>query len=134
MAKPDIEIDTAVTYKINNQQDLIAFFANKSSAEYYIESFIIGKKYSFDGLADRDGKPVFYTSYVFSDGILETLNDDPDTYYYSLRDIPKNLEEAGMNTVKAFDIRERFFHFEFIITPEDQVVALLQLTCAHQMV
>ena len=122
MVKLDVEVGVASTCKINNQQELIDFFANKPSAEYFIESFITGKMYSFDGLADREGKPVFYTSSFFSEGI-RTLNDDADTYYYSMREIPKNLEEAGMNTLKAFDIREGFFHFEFIITPEDEVVA-----------
>jgi len=123
VAKPDIEIGAA-SYKINNQQDLSDFFANKLPVEYFIESFITGRKYTFDGLADSDGQLVFYTSHAFSDGSMEKGNDDLDTYYYSLREIPKNLEEAGMNTLKALGIRERFFHCEFIITPEDQVVAV----------
>jgi len=122
VAKPDIELGVAGTYTINNQQELMEFFAYKPPVDYYLESFIIGKIYTFDGLVDRDGKLVFYTSHAVSEGLNEMFSDDLDSYSYSLRDIPKNLEEAGMNTLKAFDIRERFFHFEFIITPEDQVV------------
>jgi hypothetical protein len=47
--------------------------------------------YSFDGLADRSGKPVFYTAHTFSQGIMETVNDARHLYYYSLRDIPAGL-------------------------------------------
>ena len=43
--------------------------------------------YSFDGLADRNGKPVFYTAHTFSQGIMETVNEARHIYYYSLLDI-----------------------------------------------
>jgi hypothetical protein len=41
-----------------------------------------------------------------------------------LRTIPPALEKAGLATAKAFDVRERFFHFEFFMTDEGKVVAL----------
>lgn len=123
MVNPDVEVGAVVADKISNQEELVAFFENKPSNEYFIEGFINGKRYTFDGLVDRDSKLVFYTSHVFSAGITEMINDDIDLSYYSLREIPKNLEEAGMNIVQAFDIRGGFFHFEFIITSSNQVVA-----------
>ena len=55
---------------------------------------------------------------------METVNDDTDIYYYSLRDIPPDLEDAGRRTLKAFNVRERFFHFEFFRNIDDQIVAL----------
>lgn len=124
VAKPDIGLGAAGIYKMNDQQDLITFFDNKPPGEYFIESFITGKIYTFDGLVDREGKLVFYTSHTFNEGIMETVTNDLDIAYYSLREIPKNLEEAGMNILKAYNIREGFFHFKFIITPEEEVIAL----------
>ena len=124
VAKSDSGERATDTYKINNEQDLIDFFASKSPAEYFIESFITGQRYTFDGLVDRDGTLVFYTCHTFSETTMSGAKNDTDTYYYSLRDIPKNLEEAGKNALKAFDIQERFFHFEFIITADDEVVGL----------
>lgn len=124
VAKPDNGVGAAGTYKINNQDELVDLFANNPPTECFIEGFIKGKIYTFDGLVDSNGKVVFYTSHTYSDGIMETVNQDLDTYYYSLREIPKQLEKAGLATLKAFDIRERFFHFEFFITPENKVVAL----------
>jgi len=55
---------------------------------------------------------------------METVNDDTDIYYYSLRDIPADLEDAGRRTLKAFNVRERFFHFEFFRNLDDKIVAL----------
>ena len=55
---------------------------------------------------------------------METVNDDLDLFYYSLRQIPERLERAGRNTVRTFDIRERFFHIEFFQTSPDRYVGL----------
>ena len=82
---------------------------------------------TFDGLTDRDGNLVFFTSHCYSQGIMETVNDALDIYYYSLRDIPKDLEEAGRRTVRAFGVRERFFHFEFFRTGRDGNLVALEV-------
>ena len=124
VAKPDNGVGASATYKISSKEELAAFFASKPSVEYFMEGFISGNLYSFDGLADRDGRPVFYTSHYFGQGIMETVNNNLDLYYYSLRDIPPELEKAGLAAVKAFDVRERFFHIEFFLTPDNKVVGL----------
>ena len=124
IAKPDVGVGAAGTYKINNQTELQDLFKSKPLLEYFIEGFITGKIYTFDGLVDSHGQLVFYTSHTYNDGVMEIVNNDLDTYYYSLRKLPENLKKAGLATVKAFNIRERFFHFEFFITPDDKVVAL----------
>jgi hypothetical protein len=55
---------------------------------------------------------------------METVNEDSDIYYYSLREIPKDLEDAGRRVLQAFGVRERFFHFEFFRTEDNRIVAL----------
>ncbi len=125
VAKPDGGVGAAATFKIHSDQELEGFFAQKPDVDYLLEEFIAGPICTFDGLTDRDGNPVFYTSHEYSQGIMETVNDELDIYYYSLRHIPKDLEEAGRRTLKAFDVRERFFHFEFFRTlPDGQLVGL----------
>jgi hypothetical protein len=90
-----------------------------------MEEFIQGKICSFDGLTDREGNLVFFTAHEYSQGVMETVNADDLIYYYSLRDIPEDLEELGRRTLKAFDVRERFFHFEFFrLTETLELVAL----------
>lgn len=124
VAKPDIGVGAAKTYKIHNPQELEAFFAEKPVVDYIMEEFIGGTICTFDGLTDRDGNLVFFTSHQYSKGIMETVNDDSDIYYYSLRDIPKDLEDVGRRVLQAFGVHERFFHFEFFRTNENQIVAL----------
>jgi hypothetical protein len=119
VAKPDAGVGAASTFKLHSDEELQAFFAVKSDVEYIMEEFVEGQICTFDGLTDREGNPVFYTSHQYSQGIMETVNEQLDIYYYSQRNIPKDLEEAGRRTLKAFGVRERFFHFEFFRTERD---------------
>lgn len=118
IVKPDVGMGASATYKIHNDEELHRFFAKKPSVTYFMEEFISGALYSFDGLVDQDGRIVFYTSHFFNSGIMEVVNKGLDMYYYSLRDIPADLKEAGFKAVKAFDLRARFFHIEFFRTPD----------------
>jgi biotin carboxylase len=127
VAKPDIGVGAAQTYKIHNLAELSDFFATKPDIEYIMEEFVSGMILSFDGLVDQDGKLVFFTSHQYSQGILETVINDDLVYYYSLRDIPQDLEDAGRRVLKVFDIRERFFHFEFFRRFSDGKIVALEV-------
>jgi len=125
IAKPDDGVGAIATYRLDNNQDLDAFFETKpGGTDYIMEEFISGTIYSFDGLADRSGNPIFYTAHTFSQGIMETVNEARHIYYYSLRDIPATLEKVGRECLRAFNVRERFFHIEFFQTGADQYVSL----------
>ncbi len=124
VAKPDIGVGAARTYKIHDLNELKKFFAEKPPIDYILEEFIQGIICTFDGLTDHDGNLVFYTSHQYSKGIMETVNEDSNVYYYSLREIPVDLEDAGRRVLKTFDVRERFFHFEFFRDSENRIVAL----------
>lgn len=127
VAKPDIGVGAARTYKIHNLSELSDFFATKPDIVYIMEEFVSGVIMSFDGLVDQDGKLVFYTSHQYSQGIMETVVNDDLVYYYSLRDIPQDLEAAGRRVLKVFDIRERFFHFEFFRRHSDGKIVALEV-------
>jgi hypothetical protein len=124
IAKPDDGVGAIATYRLDNEKDLEAFFQSKPGTDYIMEEFISGAIYSFDGLADRNGTPLYYTAHAFSQGIMETVNEARHIYYYSLRNIPAELEKIGRDCLKAFEVRERFFHIEFFRTAADQYVAL----------
>ncbi len=123
IVKPDIGVGASRTYKLHNRAELEEFLA-RSLENYIIEEFISGVMETFDGLTDKDGRVVFYTSHKYSEGIMEVVLSDNDTYYYSQRDIPADLEAAGRRIIKAYDLCERFFHFEFFRTPENKLIAL----------
>jgi biotin carboxylase len=125
VAKPDVGVGAANTFKVNDARDLDRFFATKTTADYLLEEFIEGPILTFDGLTDKDGNLVFFSSLRYSQNIMEVVNEDRDIYYYTLRDIPADLEEAGRRVLQAFDVRERFFHFEFFRSGrDDRLIAL----------
>jgi biotin carboxylase len=124
VAKPDGGVGALATYRLDDESDLAAFFQTQPSEDYIMEAFVHGDIYSFDGLADRDGRPVFYTAHTYSQGIMETVNEGRHVSYYSLREIPAQLEALGRRCLESFDVRERFFHIEFFRTDADQYVAL----------
>ena len=50
VAKPDIGVGAAATYKIHNEIELKAFFDTKPPIDYVMEEFIRGHICTFDGL------------------------------------------------------------------------------------
>jgi len=124
VAKPDRGVGAHRTYKINHPDELKNLFSAGLPDDYIFEEFVQGTIESFDGLADQNCQPVFYTSHIFSQGIMETVNQNLDIFYYSMRDIPSDLEQAGRALLKAFNVRKRFFHFEFFRTPEKSLIPL----------
>jgi biotin carboxylase len=124
VAKPDQGVGALDTFRLDTEEDLVAFFARKPPVDYIIETFIHGTIYSFDGLCDRNGNPIFQTAHVFSQGIMETVNEARHLAYYSLREIPTALEDAGHRCLQVFNVRERFFHIEFFRTGEEEFTAL----------
>ena len=113
VAKPDIGVGAAATYKIHDENELKSFFETEPPMDYLFEEFINGQIITFDGLTDRDGMPVFTNSLIYSTGIMEMVLNDEQVYYYTLREMPSDLEDLGRRTLEAFDVRERFFHFEY---------------------
>jgi hypothetical protein len=124
IAKPDIGVGAAKTYKFETQAELDAFLEILPPVDYFLEKFIDGYMQTFDGLTDQNGDIVFSSSMQYSRGVMETVNEDGDIYYYTLRQIPADLEIAGRAIIKTYAIRKRFFHFEFFRTPDDRLVAL----------
>jgi hypothetical protein len=125
VAKPDVGVGASNTFRVNNARDLERFFATKPPVDYLMEEFVDGPILTFDGLTDKDGNLVFSSSLRYSQNIMEIVNEDQDIYYYTLREIPADLEEAGRRVLHAFDVRERFFHFEFFRSDRDgRLIAL----------
>ncbi len=124
VAKPDIGVGAAKTYKIQDQTQLENFFNDKPPVEYFMEEFVQGQIVSFDGIVDEKGIPIFTTAHEYSTGVMEAVNQAQDIYYYSFREIPPNLEETGLKTVEAFKLRSRFFHLEYFRTQDNRLVAL----------
>jgi len=124
VAKPDIGVGANKTYKLHSAEEMQRFFAEKPPVDYILEEFVRGTLVSYDGLVDQNGLIVFSSSMVFSSGVMEMVNEGLDTWYYTLREIPPELEALGKKLAAAYDLRERFFHFEFFQMADGKYVIL----------
>ena len=125
IAKPDKGVGAQATCKLSSDAELDAFFRRKSpETPYILEEFLEGFIQSFDGLTDRTGAVVFCASHHFGTDIMTVVNEDGHLHYWSLRELPADLEDFGRKAIAAFDIREKFFHLEFIRGPQGRLTAM----------
>ena len=120
VVKPDNGVGAAATYKLTNEDELRAFYANLPAVQYIMEEFINGTIVSYDGICDSNRNIIFETSHYFPDPVMDVVNEQLDMWYYSRKQIPENLKDAGRRTIKAFECNSRFFHCEFFELNEDK--------------
>ena len=109
--KPDEGVGAGGIYRVDDPTQLHTHLAELDE-DYLLEEFIEGDIVTYDGLTDYDGEVVFENSLVYGDGVLEYVLGK-DTFFYVSRRIPKELRAIGRKLVAGFDIRRKFFHFEF---------------------
>ncbi|MEI7705551.1 MAG: carboxylate--amine ligase [Deltaproteobacteria bacterium] len=124
VAKPDIGVGASRTWRIETPAELESFLGTRLEVDYVLEPFVEGDIVTYDGLADQDGRVVFDASLRYSRGIMEVVNEDTDVWYHAARDLEPDLVDAGRRVVRAFDLRERFFHIEFFRRPDRSLLAL----------
>jgi biotin carboxylase len=126
VVKPDLGSGASNTYKINNEDELQHFFDTKpEDVSFIIEEFIDGVILTYDGLVDINGEVRFAVSHLFENSVMDVVNTDNHLYYFCLKEISPEVEEAGRSILKAFDIRERFFHIELFKSNKDgRIIAL----------
>lgn len=109
--KPDEGVGAGGIYRVDNKNQLQTHLA-ELDGDYLLEEFIAGDIVTYDGLTDFDGEVVFENSLVYGAGVLEYVLGK-DTFFYVNRHIPTELRAIGRKLVPGFDIRRKFFHFEF---------------------
>jgi hypothetical protein len=125
IAKPDKGVGAHATFKLSSDADMEDFFRRKSpEVPYIMEEFLEGFIQSFDGLTGKDGAILFFASHQFHPDIMTAVNKDDHLHYWSMREIPADIEEQGRKAIAAFDLRERFFHLEFIRGPQGKLTAM----------
>ena len=132
-AKPDVGVGAADDFKIKNSGDVDEFFRRKDpNVTYICEQFVTGKIVSFDGICDDKGNVVFCASNVFPPSVAEVVKEGKDLFYYTVKKVPADLKRIGTKVIKAFNVRQRFFHLEFFrltetvknVGKKDDLVAL----------
>jgi len=124
VAKPDVGVGAARTYKLETHEDVERYLREKLPVDYIVEEYVAGEIMTYDGLVDRRGEVVFDSTLIYSTGVMESVNESLDLYYWIPRRIPADVESAGRAMARAFDLRERPFHFELFRTPAGALIPL----------
>jgi len=121
IAKPDIGVGAEGTTKLNNDEQLKIHFEKRAHnpVDWFYEEFLEGDLWTFDGIADHDGKVVFYDTMKYNCGVMETVTKNLTLAYTIMREIPPQLREFGLKAAEAFKMNAQFFHLEFFFRKKD---------------
>ena len=112
IVKPDVGVGATNTWKLENDSDLEAFYAQLPGLPYVMEEFIEGDICSYDAILDSRCEPLFESMTLWPP-VMDIVNRDLDLMYYTCPQVPESLRELGRRTVKAFGVDRRFVHLEF---------------------
>jgi hypothetical protein len=124
VAKPDVGVGAARTYKLTDESDVERYLREKPAVDYIVEEFVEGQIVTYDGLAGKQGEICFESSFKYSAGVMESVNEQIDLYYWIPRKIDDDVRDVGRAMARAFDLRERPFHFEMFRLKDGRLVAL----------
>ena len=113
IAKPDVGVGAAHTYKLTNDAELEAFFADKPDVPFVMEEFVEGDICSYDVVSDSRCEPLYEAMTVWPPSIADIVNKDLDLAYYVSALVPEALKTLGRKALKAFGVRSRIVHLEF---------------------
>lgn len=121
VAKPDNGVGASHNFKIKNDAELESFYGQRHEGVVYImEEFVNGIVNSYDAIIDSNGEIMFETGNVSLGSIMDIVNEKQNSLFYILKELPEETRKAGRDTVKAFDVKSRFVHFEFFRLLQDQ--------------
>lgn len=123
IAKPDNGVGASGTFKLTEKADLETFKeAWDGNTVYFFEKFInTNTLVTYDGLIDSKGDVVFETSLAYVHTPLELLLSKKDNAYFIEKELDPKLVEYGRAVIKAFGMKERFFHIEFFKDGDDYI-------------
>ena len=121
VVKPDNGVGAAHTYKLKSDEELQHFMATRpEGVPYIMEEFVNAEVNSYDAIIDSKGEPIFETGNITPMSIMDIVNDNDNSIYYILKDLPEDTRAAGRAAVKSFGVKSRFVHFEFFRLTQDQ--------------
>ena len=119
--KPDNGVGASDTWKITCDDELNEFWSQKRNVQYICEEFVPGHIETFDGITDKDCNILFCTGQVLCVSPMDMMHGAGENISYTQNvQAATDLYEAGQRVVKAFNTRNRFFHFEFFRMDEDR--------------
>lgn len=124
VVKPDNGVGASDTHKLSDDAALRRFLAYRAAEHpgvpYIMEEFVRAEVNSYDAIIDANGNPIFEAGNISPMSIMDIVNDNDNSIYYIVKDLPDDTRAAGRAAVKSFGVKSRFIHFEFFRMTEDQ--------------
>ena len=112
--KPDIGVGAEESYKLKNIDELNDFYAKKpENCQFICETFVTGDIVTFDGIANENSEAVYCASLECPPSISDVLHGENEMFYYCNPWLDPSFEKLGRATIKAFNLKNRFFHIEY---------------------
>ena len=120
VVKPDNGVGASSTYRLSSDEDLQFFMDHKDDVVYVMEEMVKGVVCTYDAIIGAQGQPLFESGNVTPLSLMDVVNDEMESIYYLVKELPADVRDAGLRTVKAFGVKSRFVHLEFFRLTEDQ--------------
>ena len=124
IVKPDNGVGAGDTWRLSSEEELrerLDEVVDRYEPRHFImEEFVPGHVETFDGITDSDGNIVFCAGQVMKVTPLDMLAGKGENVSYTQDVRAAGLYDIGQRVVKAFGVRNRFFHFEFFRLDEDK--------------
>lgn len=114
IVKPDNGVGASHTWKLENEEELQAFFEKKEpDVPYIMEEFIDAEINSYDAIINSKGEPVFEAGNCTPHSIMDIVNNQDNSLFYIVKDLAEDTRAFGRAAVDSFGVKSRFVHFEF---------------------
>ncbi|MBE6982144.1 MAG: ATP-grasp domain-containing protein [Ruminococcaceae bacterium] len=120
VVKPDNGVGASHTYRLKCDEDVRFFMDTKDDTVYIMEEQVNGYVCTFDAIIGAQGQPLFESGNVTPNSLMDVVNDNSDSIYYLVKELPENVRQAGLKTVEAFGVKSRFVHLEYFCLTQDQ--------------
>ena len=99
VVKPDNGVGASDTHRLSNDEELKTFLACKAEdhpdVSYIMEEFVRAEVNSYDAIIDASGNPIFEAGNVSPMSIMDIVNDNDNSIYYIIKDLPEDTRAAG---------------------------------------
>ena len=114
IAKPDIGVGAFETFDLQDDDELSDFLSSKPHELFLLEEFVPGNIITFDGITDSQANILYCTTHFLPVSLMDIVTKDLDVSYHSQITTP-DIYETGQRTLKAFNAKSKFFHFEYFL-------------------
>ena len=120
VAKPNRGLGAQMICKLCDEGELLEFLREKKGeTEFVLEPYINGTICSYEAIVNSRSEAVFESGNVAMVPIMDCVNECRDAFFYTEKNLPEDVREAGRLCLKAFGVRSRFVHLEFFRLKED---------------